>query len=253
MTARWFNETLGLFLGLHERKRGDRRRRKGGDLRLWSGSRTGSSPQRGEGRGGEGGRQENRRGRGRADSSCERFCRLNTNSTIVLHKLITGKQNADLYTNVRDYYFPAVSYFPHLDYFLSYWKAATDKSQSPAANPPDHTPTTDHKTSLSPVLRSETTERKKPSRVGRWASADPPEHDRDRQECQLCSSSLRLPFCYISPPLSSFTSFLSPPSSGLSSALFSQTSLQWSEREDHATARTARKVSLLAKFSQTLE
>lgn len=117
MTARWFNETLGLFLGLHERKRGDRRRRKGGDLRLWSGSRTGSSPQRGEGRGGEGGRQENRRGRGRADSSCERFCRLNTNSTIVLHKLITGKQNADLYTNVRDYYFPAVSYFPHLDYF----------------------------------------------------------------------------------------------------------------------------------------
>lgn len=98
-----------------------------------------------EGRGEEGGRQENRRGRGRADSSCERFCRLNTNSTIVLHKLITGKQNADLYTNVRDYYFPAVSYFPHLDYFLSYWKAATDKSQSPAANPPDHTPTTDHK------------------------------------------------------------------------------------------------------------
>lgn len=70
-----------------------------------------------EGRGEEGGRQENRRGRGRADSSCERFCRLNTNSTIVLHKLITGKQNADLYTNVRDYYFPAVSYFPHLDYF----------------------------------------------------------------------------------------------------------------------------------------
>lgn len=65
----------------------------------------------------EGGRQENRRGRGRADSSCKRFCRLNTNSTIVLHKLITGKQNADLYTNVRDYYFPAVSYFPHLDYF----------------------------------------------------------------------------------------------------------------------------------------
>lgn len=108
----------------------------------------------------EGGRQENRRGRGRADSSCERFCRLNTNSTIVLHKLITGKQNADLYTNVRDYYFPAVSYFPHLDYFLSYWKAATDKSQSPAANPPDHTPTTDHK-HLSPVLRSQTTERKK--------------------------------------------------------------------------------------------
>lgn len=98
-----------------------------------------------EGRGEEGGRQENRRGRGRADSSCERFCRLNTNSTIVLHKLITGKQNADLYTNVRDYYFPAVSYFPHLDYFLSYWKAATDKSQSPAANPPDHTPTKDHK------------------------------------------------------------------------------------------------------------
>lgn len=98
-----------------------------------------------EGRGEEGGRQENRRGRGRADSSCERFCRLNTNSTIVLRKLITGKQNADLYTNVRDYYFPAVSYFPHLDYFLSYWKAATDKSQSPAANPPDHTPTTDHK------------------------------------------------------------------------------------------------------------
>lgn len=118
-----------------------------------------------EGRGEEGGRQENRRGRGRADSSCERFCRLNTNSTIVLRKLITGKQNADLYTNVRDYYFPAVSYFPHLDYFLSYWKAATDKSQSPAANPPDHTPTADHKTSLSPVLRSETTERKKDERA----------------------------------------------------------------------------------------
>lgn len=143
-----------------------------------------------EGRGEEGGRQENRRGRGRADSSCERFCRLNTNSTIVLHKLITGKQNADLYTNVRDYYFPAVSYFPHLDYFLSYWKAATDKSQSPAANPPDHTPTTDHKTSLSPVLRSETTERKKTEQSRKMSERRP---SRTRQRSSGMSAMFFLP------------------------------------------------------------
>lgn len=143
-----------------------------------------------EGRGGEGGRQENRRGRGRADSSCKRFCRLNTNSTIVLHKLITGKQNADLYTNVRDYYFPAVSYFPHLDYFLSYWKAATDKSQSPAANPPDHTPTTDHKTSLSPVLRSETTERKKTEQSRKMSERRP---SRTRQRSSGMSAMFFLP------------------------------------------------------------
>lgn len=186
---------------------------------------------------GEEGRQKNRRGRGRANSSCKRFCRLNTNSTIVPHRLITGKQNADLYTNVRDYYFPAVSYFPHLDYFCT----------------TENLPRTNHKLPLRilPItLEQQITSTSLSERVLRTAGeVRNREPEDERASTLLNATEIVRNVSYVLPPSDSLSATslllpLPPPSSGLISAL----SLKRYSNENTNTSQREQKVSLLAEF-----